>query len=68
MLAMPRHAAISTKWIQREFSILLVLAAVALPTRAKAQGIGSAGDCAGIFTDDFEAGALWGTWSCGPGF
>lgn len=23
---------------------------------------------AGIFTDDFETGALWGTWSCGPGF
>jgi hypothetical protein len=22
----------------------------------------------GIFTDDFESGALWGTWSCGPSF
>lgn len=21
-----------------------------------------------IFTDDFESAALWGTWSCGPGF
>jgi hypothetical protein len=23
---------------------------------------------AAIFTDNFESGALWGTWSCGPGF
>jgi len=28
------------------------------PTAARAQ----------IFTDDFESGAFWGTWSCGPGF
>lgn len=46
MLAMRRHAALSTKSIQRGFPLFLVLAAVPIPSRAKAQVVGSDGDCA----------------------
>lgn len=46
MLAMPSRAALSTKWIQLGLPLFLLLAAVALPSRAKAQVVGNAGDCA----------------------